>query len=150
MQDRIEKKAELKAPISRVWKALVDHEEFGKWFGVKLEGAFVTGQTARGKVLYPGFEHVTWEVVIRKMDPERSVSFTWHPYAIEAGVDYSSEPPTMVEFRLEKSPAGTLLTVTESGFDRIPSHRRAEAYSMNEGGWTEQMKNIDAYLKKNP
>ncbi|HMD87390.1 MAG TPA: SRPBCC family protein [Terriglobia bacterium] len=145
--DRIEKRIELKAPISRVWRALTDYREFGEWFRVKLEGPFVPGEISRGHITYPGYEHLKWEAVVQKMDPERLFSFTWHPYAIDPQVDYSEETPTLVEFRLEKSPSGTLLILTESGFENIPSHRRLEAFRMNEGGWTEQMRNIERHVE---
>lgn len=144
--DRIEKRIELKAPISRVWRALTDHREFGEWFRVKLDGPFVAGQVSRGRITYPGYEHIRWEAVVKKMEPERLFSFTWHPYAVDPKVDYSKETPTLVEFRLEKTKNGTLLILTESGFDEIPSHRRHEAFRMNDGGWTEQMKNIQNYV----
>jgi uncharacterized protein YndB with AHSA1/START domain len=148
--DRIEKRIELKAPLSRVWRALTDHREFGLWFRVKLDGPFVPGQASRGWITYPGYEHVKWEAVVQKMEPERLFSFTWHPYAVDPKMDYSKEPPTLVEFRLEKTPAGTLLTVTESGFDKIPAGRRPEAFRMNEGGWTAQIRNIENYVAQNP
>ena len=150
MDDRIEKRVELKAPISRVWRALTDHREFGEWFGVKLDGPFAEGQTARGHITYPGYEHVVLEAVVQKMQPERLFSFTWHPYAVDPKMDYSKETPTLVEFRLEKIPGGTMLQVTESGFDKIPAGRRLEAFRMNEGGWTEQMKNIEGYVAQKP
>jgi uncharacterized protein YndB with AHSA1/START domain len=146
MQNKIEKQIDLKAPVARVWRALTDYREFGAWFRVAIEGPFVPGQTSRGHITYPGYEHVKWEAVIQKMEPERLFSFTWHPYAVDPIVDYSNEPPTLVEFRLEKTAAGTLLTVTESGFENIPAHRRAEALRMNDGGWTEQMKNIENHV----
>lgn len=146
MNDRIEKKIELAAPLSRVWRALADYREFGEWFRVKIDGPFVEGQVSRGHITYPGYEHLKWEAVIQKIEPEKLFSFTWHPYAVNPNADYSQEPPTLVEFRLEKTAKGTLLTVTESGFDKIPSHRRIEAFRMNEGGWAEQVKNIAAYL----
>jgi uncharacterized protein YndB with AHSA1/START domain len=148
--DRIEKRIELKAPLSRVWRALTDHREFGLWFRVKLDGPFVPGQVSRGWITYPGYEHLKWEAVVQKMEPERLFSFTWHPYAVDPKMDYSKEPPTLVEFRLEKTAAGTLLTVTESGFDKIPAGRRPEAFRMNEGGWTQQIKNIESYVAQNP
>jgi uncharacterized protein YndB with AHSA1/START domain len=146
MENRIEKRIELKAPISRVWRALTDYREFGEWFLVKLEGPFVPGQVTRGHITYPGYEHLKWEAVVQKMEPERLFSFTWHPYAVDPKNDYSKETPTLVEFRLEEIPGGTLLVLTESGFDKIPSQRRDEAYRMNEGGWSEQMKNIERYV----
>jgi uncharacterized protein YndB with AHSA1/START domain len=146
MNDRIEKRIELKAPVSRVWRALTDSWEFGQWFGVKPQGPFVAGQITRGPITTPGFEHLVWEVVVQKMEPERLFSFTWHPYAIDPKADYSAETPTLVEFRLEKSAGGTLLVVTESGFNNIPSHRRLEAFRMNDGGWTQQMKNIERHV----
>ena len=146
MENRIEKRIELKAPISRVWRALTDYREFGEWFRVKLEGPFVPGQASRGHILHPGYEHVKWEAVVQKMEPERLFSFTWHPYSVDPKIDYAKETPTLVEFRLEESPGGTLLVLTESGFDKIPSHRRDEAYRMNEGGWSAQMKNIENYV----
>jgi len=146
MSDRIEKRIELNAPVSRVWRALTDYREFGEWFRVKLDGPFVPGQTSRGRITYPGYEHLPWEAVVQKMEPERFFSFTWHPYGIDPKVDYSKEAPTLVEFRLEKTASGTLLLLTESGFDKVPSHRRLEAFRMNDQGWTEQMKNIESYV----
>ena len=150
MHDRIEKRIELKAPISRVWRALTDYREFGEWFRVKLDGPFVAGEVSRGYITYPGYEHLKWEAAVTAMDPERLFAFTWHPYSVDPAVDYSKEPPTLVEFKLEKTASGTLLVLTESGFDRIPAHRRDEAYRMNDGGWTEQMKNIEGHVARKP
>ena len=147
MENTIEKSVELKAPISRVWRALTDHEEFGKWFGVKIERPFAVGEVSRGHITYPGYEHVKWESVVKEMEPERRFSFTWHPNAVDADVDYSQETPTLVEFRLEQTPNGTLLTVSESSFEKIPDNRRAEAFRMNEGGWAGQMDNIKKHLE---
>jgi uncharacterized protein YndB with AHSA1/START domain len=150
MADRIEKSVELKAPVSRVWRALTDHHEFGSWFRVKLDGPFVPGRTVRGQITYPGYEHLKWEAVVQKMEPERLFSFTWHPYAIDPNQDYSSEVPTLVEFTLEKIAAGTLLRVVESGFDKLPDKRRLEAFRMNETGWSEQMKNFARHVDQTP
>ncbi len=149
MENQIEKRIELKAPISRVWRALTDYLEFGEWFRVKLGGPFVPGQEARGKITWPGYEHVTWRAVIQKMEPERLFSFTWHPYSIDPIVDYEKETPTLVEFKLEEIPGGTLLLLTESGFDKVPADRRVEAFRRNEGGWTQQMKNIETHVTQN-
>lgn len=146
MNNRIEKRIELKAPVSRVWRALTDHREFGEWFRVKLEGPFVSGQISRGHITYPGYEHVKWEAVVQRMEPERLFSFTWHPCPVDPKIDYSKETPTLVEFRLEKTTSGTVLLLTESGFDKIPGDRRLEAFRMNDGGWTEQMKNIETHV----
>ncbi len=150
MQDRIEKSIELKAPVSRVWRALTDYREFGEWFRVKLDGPFVAGQVSRGHITYPGYEHVKWEAVVQAIEPERLFSFTWHPYSVDPGIDYAKEAPTLVEFRLEPSAAGTLLRLTESGFDKIPAERRLEAFRRNDAGWTEQMKNIEAHVVQKP
>jgi uncharacterized protein YndB with AHSA1/START domain len=146
MSNVIEKQIELKAPVSRVWRALTDHNEFGEWFRVKLENPFVPGEVSRGRILYPGYEHVTWEATVKKMEPEKLFSFTWHPYAVDPKQDYSSEPATLVEFKLEPKGSGTLLTLTESGFDALPKDRAFEAFRSNEGGWTEQMKNIERHV----
>jgi len=148
MTNRIEKTIELKAPVSRVWKALTDHREFGTWFRVRLEGPFVPGQVSRGQITYPGYEHLKWEAVVQKMEPERLFSFTWHPYAVDPKQDYSKEPSTLVEFTLEKTAGGTLLRVVESGFDNLPARRRDEAFRMNDGGWSEQLKNIAGHVQQ--
>jgi uncharacterized protein YndB with AHSA1/START domain len=147
MSDSIEKQIELKAPVSRVWRALTDHREFGEWFRVKLDGPFVPGQVSRGRITHPGYEHVRWEATVQKMEPERLFSFTWHPYAIDPAVDYSHEPTTLVEFRLESKNGGTVLLLRESGFDAIPKDRRFEAFRMNDLGWTQQMTNIDRHVE---
>ena len=145
--DRIEKHIVLRAPRSQVWRALTRAEEFGEWFGAKLEGAFVPGAHVTGRITIKGYDHVTMGIVIDRVEPEHLFSYRWHPYAVEPETDYSSEPMTLVEFRLQDVPDGTSLTVVESGFDRIPATRRATAFRMNDGGWTAQVKNIERYLE---
>ena len=144
--DRIEKSIILHATRSRVWRAITNAEEFGTWFRVQLEGTFVQGATIRGKITYPGYEHLTMEMQVERIEPERYFAYRWHPYAIDPNVDYSSEPTTLVEFRLEDADGGTLLTIVESGFDQIPLARRAEAFRMNDRGWAEQTRNIERHV----
>jgi uncharacterized protein YndB with AHSA1/START domain len=146
MTDRIEKRVEMKAPIARVWRALTDFEEFGQWFRVKLDGPFVVGQASRGHITWPGYEHIKWEAQVVAMEPQHLFAFTWHPYAVDPDVDYSSETPTRVEFRLEPTEAGTRLTVVETGFDALPEHRRPDCLRMNDSGWTTQVENIKAHV----
>lgn len=144
--DRIEKKILLRTTLARVWCALTDAEEFGTWFRVKLEDSFVIGKRVVGKITHPGYEHITMEVTVERMDDQQLFSFRWHPYAIDPKVDNSKEPTTLVEFRLEEVSEGTLLTVIESGFDRIPVERRAEASRMNSDGWRIQLENIQRHV----
>ncbi|MFW0757456.1 SRPBCC family protein [Pseudomonas sp. H11T01] len=148
--DHIERKVLLNVPRSRVWAALTDAEAFGDWFGVALKGQrFVAGQRTQGKITYPGYEHLVWDVLVDRIEPELVFSFRWHPYAVDSGVDYSAEPTTLVRFELEdlEDPGGgTLLQVVESGFDGIPAERRLKAFRMNSRGWDEQMSNIETYL----
>jgi len=144
--DRIEKQILLHAPQPRVWRALTDAEEFGAWFRVKLEGPFVPGGLTKGKLTYPGYEHLTMEVEVERMEAEALFSFRWHPYAIDPKVDYSGEPSTLVEFRLEAAEGGTLLKVVESGFDQLPANRREEAFRMNDRGWAQQLVSIERHV----
>src|SRR5688572_16483938 len=132
--DRIEKEIVLRAPRSKVWRAITDHKQFGTWFRVDLEGEFRPGHTTRGRITHPGYEHVTMEVQVEAIEPERYFSYRWHPYAVDPKIDYSAEPTTLVEFTLEEVAQGTRLRVVESGFDQVPAARRAEAFRMNEGG----------------
>lgn len=141
----IEKQIELDAPVERVWRALTDYREFGEWFRVALDGPFKPGQVSRGHVTYAGYEKIKWEAVVKEMQREKLFSFTWHP-APDPAKDYSQEAPTLVEFRLQKTPNGTLLKVIESGFDKLPQARRLEAYRENDEGWVTQMKNIEEHL----
>ena len=145
--DSIEKHIVLRAPRLRVWHALTNTEEFSAWFGIKLEGAFVPGATVHGQITRPGHQIVTIEMAIEQMDPESRMSYRWHPYPFESGVDYSTDPTTLVEFQLEEVAGGTRLTVVESGFDRIPLARRAEALRMNDAGWAEELKNIARHVE---
>ena len=150
MENQIEKRIELASPVSRVWRALTDSRQFGEWFLVKMDGPFVAGQPAAGQITHPGYEHVRMQIVVKAIEPETLFSYTWHPYSVDPKVDYTKEASTLVEFRLLPTAGGTLLTVTESGFEKIPSERRAEAFLRNDGGWKQQMKNIEAYVSKNP
>ena len=146
MNNTIEKQVEMAAPVSRVWQALTDHRQFGQWFRVKMSGPFIVGKEATGEVLHPCWEGRQFSVMVKAIEPEKLFAFTWNPYPKDPTVDYTKEPPTLVEFKLSPTKTGTLLTVTESGFDNITAHRRLEAFRMNEGGWTEQMKNIAEYI----
>ena len=145
--DRIEKTILLRAPKTRVWRALTDSREFGTWFKVNLEGPFEVGRSVRGRITNPGYEYLVFEMTVVRMDPEEVFAYRWHPYAIDPQVDYSNEPTTLVEFRLEATADGTMLTLVESGFDRIPAERRAEAFRMNDQGWSAQMQNIRRHVE---
>ncbi len=147
--DRIERKIFLQAPRARVWRALSDAGEFGAWFGVDFKGkAFVAGKPVQGTVTYPGFEHLTMEISIERVVPEQLLSWRWHPAAIDPKVDYSKEPTTLVVFELQEVDGGTMLTVVESGLDKIPLARRADVFRMNSSGWDQQMENIKKHVVK--
>ena len=146
--DRIEKKIVLRAPRSRVWRAIADAKEFGEWFRMKLEGTFTQGATISGKITHPGYEHLTMDLQIERIEPEQYFAYRWHPYAVDPTVDYSAEPTTLVEFRLEEAAGGTLLTIIESGFDQIPFARREKAFRMNDGGWAQQTQNIERHVSQ--
>jgi uncharacterized protein YndB with AHSA1/START domain len=148
--DRIERRILLKAPRSRVWRALSDAAEFGAWFGVDFKGkTFVAGKPVQGKITYPGYEHLLMEVQIERLEPERLLAWRWHPAAIEPSVDYSHEPTTLVVFELEEAEGGTLLTLVESGLDNIPLERRATVLRLNTSGWDEQIRNIEKHVAAN-
>jgi uncharacterized protein YndB with AHSA1/START domain len=122
---------------------LSNAEEFGNWFGVALQGkSFRAGERVQGRVTYPGYEHVIFDVSIERMEPETLLSWRWHPAAVDPAVDYSHEPTTLVVFELQETQNGTLLSISESGFDQVPTTRRAEAFRLNSGGWDGQMDNI--------
>jgi uncharacterized protein YndB with AHSA1/START domain len=165
--DRIEKRVTLRAPVSRVWRAIADAREFGRWFGFELEGDFAPGKNMKGvflgeldqaalvelqkslglepsKVKVPG-ENATF-FTVERIEPERFFSFRWIPYGIDADADPENEPTTLVEFRLEAVADGTLLTIVESGFERVPAHRRKRAFRMNEGGWAAHCENLRRYV----
>ena len=155
--DRIEKHITLRAPRARVWQAITDANEFGQWFGARFDGSFATGATVSGRIagtsvdpevaqMQEPYVDQRFEIIIEAMDPQRLFSFRWHPGAIEPGVDYAKEPTTLVTFALEDVPGGTKLTVTESGFDRIPLERRAKAFTANERGWAIQLTLIEKFL----
>lgn len=145
--DRIEREILLKAPPARVWRALTNADEFGRWFGVDLTGqTFAAGSRVTGRILHPAYAHVVFDIDIERMEPPRYLSWRWHPAAIERGVDYSAERRTLVEFELKEVAEGTQLRVIESGFNQVPAARRAEAFRMNSGGWDGQIKNIERHV----
>jgi uncharacterized protein YndB with AHSA1/START domain len=145
--DRIEKSIVLRAPRSRVWRAIADSAEFGAWFGIKLDGPFVAGKAVNGTIFDPpGYEHVKANFLVSRVEPEHTIAFQWHPYGIDPDYDYSKEPKTTCTFELSDHPDGTLLRLTEVGFSGVPAHRRALAFRMNEGGWAQQMERIARYV----
>lgn len=143
----IEKEIVLRAPRSRVWRAISNAQEFGQWFGMTFDGGFKAGQPMSGKFSNPKYAHLTLHMEIVSITPETLFSYRWHPGAMDPNVDYSQEPTTLIEFHLSETADGTKLTVIESGFDQIPEWRRAEAFKMNSGGWTSQVENIRKYVE---
>lgn len=157
--DRIEKKVLLRAPRARVWRAVSDAAEFGSWFGMRLDGPFAAGARLTGRIvpttadpkvaeMQKPHADMAFAIVVDQVEPERVLSFRWHPFAVDPAVDYSGEPMTLVAFQLEEAEGGTLLTVTESGFDRIPLERRAKAFAANDGGWAIQMTLVEKHLAR--
>jgi len=144
--DRIEKKIVLRVPRSRVWRALTNAEEFGAWFGAKLSGSFAPAAVVKAVITSKGYEGLTFDLEVERIEPEHRLSYRWHPAAIDQKVDYSKEPTTLVEFVLDEVAGGTELTVTESGFDRLPAGRRADAFRSNSEGWAIQLTNIERYV----
>lgn len=141
-QDKIEKVVELAAPVSRVWRALTDHEEFGQWFHVRLDGPFKVGDTTTGNITYPGYEHMQWESVTERMEYERLFAFSWPPSSVDPDTTYEDDAKVLVEFRLEPVDTGTRLTITETGFLQFPESKRLEVLRSNTEGWNIQAKNI--------
>ncbi len=155
--DRIEKEVTLRAPLGRVWRAISNADEFGRWFGVRFDGPFVAGQSVTGVITptevddevaaaqepHAGKASV-WHIVA--VEPQQRLAFRWHPYAVEPGADYDAEPTTLVEFTLTETADGVLLQIVESGFDKIPADRRAAAFEANSGGWEAQTKVVRKYL----
>jgi uncharacterized protein YndB with AHSA1/START domain len=155
--DRIEKKIVLRAPPERVWLAISDAKEFGIWFGVAFDGPFTESARLTGKIvpttvdaevakMQEPYAGKAFEWTVERIEPMRKISFRWHPYAVEEGVDYSKEPTTLIVFELAETAGGVLLTITESGFDQIPLARRAKAFTANERGWEMQTRLIEKYL----
>lgn len=144
--DRIEKHFEVSAKRSRVWRALADAAEFGMWFGIELDRPFTPGAAVLGRLTIPGYEHITLEIQVETVEPEGYFSYRWHPYPMDPAIDYQAEPTTLVEFRLEETAGGTAITITESGFDRLPASRRAEAFRKNEAGWTGQSRKLASHV----
>ena len=140
--DRIEKVVEMDAPVARVWRAVTDHEEFGTWFRVRLDGPFKPGAVSTGKMTYPGFEGWPWRATVERMEPERLFSFRWHDYDAESGVPLERQPTTLVEFRFEPMSRGTRLTITESGIAALPEQRRVRVLRDNTEGWNIQARNL--------
>jgi len=148
MTHHVERTVEMEAPLSRVWRALTDHVEFGTWFRVELDEPFAVGARARGRTTFPGYEGMAWEVTVQAMEHERVFAFTWCPYPHEEGRDESAAPTTLVEFRLEATATGTRVTITESGFDRLPAdERRAEALRSNADGWETQLGSLARHVQ---
>jgi len=143
--DAIRKEIVLRAAPARVWQALSNTAQFGAWFGAELRGEFVAGSTIEGKVSYQG-KDLAMKLMVERVEADRLIAFRWHPFAVDPTVDYEQEPTTLVELAIAPVPGGTLLTVTESGFDRVPEARRARAFEMNSGGWAQQLDNIAQYV----
>ncbi len=157
--DRIEKHVVLKATLDRVWEAITDSRQFGTWFGMDLDGPFVAGQPIAGRIaptqvdaevakMQEPYAGTPVSFVVDRIEPKTLFSIRWHPFAIDPDIDYSAEPMTLITFGLEETADGVALTLSETGFEHIPAHRRAAALKANDGGWAKQMELIAAYVQR--
>ena len=155
--DRIEKKIILRASRERVWQAISDSTRFGAWFGVEFDGPFVEGSWLTGRIaptkvdpeiarLQEPARGMRFSVMVDRVEPMERFSFRWHPFAIDPNYDYSRDPTTLVAFELREADGAVLLTITESGFEALPGDLRGEAFRRNDGGWSQQMKNIEIHV----
>src|SRR5687768_7983472 len=155
--DRIEKKVRLKAPRERVWRAISQSAEFGKWFGMRIEGQFTPNTTLAARMVptevdpavaatQEQFKDLRFELYVERVEPMNVLSFRWHPYPVEPA-EAANAPTTLVVFELEDAEGGTQLTVSESGFDQVPLDKRAKAFADNEKGWEIQTRLIGKYLE---
>lgn len=147
MSDRIERRIVLRAQRERVWRALAVPDELGAWFGLEFApgSRIAAGAQLTAKILHPGYEHLPFRITIERVEPEHVLAWRWVPHPDKG---YSpDEPTTLVEFTLADASGGTLLTVVESGFDRVPPERRMHAFRENEKGWTAQVENIKTYVE---
>lgn len=155
--DEVRKRVLLRAPRTRVWEALTDSKKFGTWFGCELDDPFEVGARVHGRIVptkvdpdvakaqepYAGVE---FEVVVDRIEPMTRFSFRWHPGDVVPETQYPDAEMTTVTFEIEDAEGGVLLTIIESGFDRVPLERRAKVFEMNDGGWAAQTKLIEKYL----
>lgn len=146
-QDRIEKTVDLAAPVSKVWRAITDHEEFGQWFRVRLDGPFEVGKMTTGNITYPGYEHMQWESLTERMETERLFAFSWPPGAVDPDTSYDDDAKVMVEFHLQSTDTGTRLTIIEFGFRQFPESKRLEILRSNSEGWDIQGRNVAEYVE---
>lgn len=145
-QDQIVKVVTLAAPISKVWRALTDFEQFGAWFQVDLDGPFVPGGESTGRMTYPGHEGTPWLAYVERITPERYFSFRWPSKEPDPGTSLSEQCNMLVEFELEPTDGGTRLTITESGFSQLEDADRLECFRRNTDGWNIQSENIARYV----
>ena len=157
--DAIVKSIQLKASPDRVWRAITDSVEFGQWFGCRFNGPFIAGQAMAGRMtptvvndeiaeMQKPYDGHPFNIVIDCIEPQTRFSFRWHPYAVDEDKDYTGEPQTLVTFELRPLDGGTHLTITESGFSKLPPERQAEAFTSNEGGWEAQLHMVEAWLAR--
>lgn len=148
MQDRIERRIDIRAPVEEVWQAVTDHEKFGAWFQVKLDGPFEEGEFSTGQITYPGYEHLRWVVRVDRIDENRRFAFSWRPYNDDEDISTATDISTQVEFVLTPTDDGTRLVISESGFSALPDDdRREDAFRLNSGGWDQQQHSIKRYVE---
>jgi uncharacterized protein YndB with AHSA1/START domain len=148
-EDRVEKTIELRAPRSRVWRAISNGKELGAWFGLgmplELVGDFVPGAQISGTWIIDGREVKEPFCTIEHVEPERALVFRWVPYEVPPGEDHAKHPTTRIEFRLEDIANGTRLTVVESGFSRLPADKQYKRRE-NGDGWALQLHAIAQHV----
>jgi uncharacterized protein YndB with AHSA1/START domain len=158
-EERIVKNVIIRAPRERVWKALTDSQEFGRWFGAQFDGPFVAGRSVRGRIA-PSEVATPEEIAshpylgkpmvfqIERIEPPHRFSYRWQPLEGRDNPETFNGPSTLVEFTLDETNEGTRLTVTESGFSSIPTARRKSAYESHEGGWSVQVQRVRVHIEQ--
>ena len=145
---RIDRTIKIDAPVERVWRALTNAEDLSSWFQVRIEGTIAPGSDVWMTSVHPDHAGQRFPVKIAEMAPPHRLVWQWHPGAVDPNVDYSREPRTTVTFALAPTDGGTLLTVSETGFNEISLARRAKAYQDNSQGWAEVLVWLQRYAQE--
>lgn len=140
----IHKSIILPAPIEEVWRrSFGTTEAFSTWFPEKLSGKMEVGAT-----LTHVYENNTYEMHLTEIDPPRVLAYRWHPGERKPEYKYEDSEMTTVRITLQETDGGTQVTLIESGFERIPEHRRDSVFGDNTGGWDYAYKTLESNYQK--
>jgi len=141
-QDQIQRIVELPVNLERAWRAISTPEELSRWFSDEVAFEPQVGS----EIIFDWEDYGRKYGQIEVIEAPYRFGFRWLAGDRGDRTTLQAANSTFVLMSLERTPSGTRLTVTETGFANLAPELRRTEFEGNTRGWETELGELSAYL----